>query len=213
MKKIVFIISILAFPFFANSQIRKGVSPFRFNQDMYLGANIGPNAFLADGFSEYGLNGSIGLSESVFIGYNLTEVFGVRAMGAFSSMNWPGISSSQVSGIKFSTISMSFEALYNLSNTFDIYNLNRPFDVSLFGGVGYIAREKATFQNEYLGMLYKAGVQVDYRLNYKFDISATATGNIVGEAFNEYKVGRNFDAFPEIKLGLVYHIRVGSSFR
>lgn len=213
MKKNVFIIAIFVFPLFANSQIRKGISPYRFNQAMYVGANIGPNAFFADGFSDYGLKGSIGLSESVFIGYDLTELFGVRAMGSFSTMNWPGISSGTLRNVNFSTISMSFEVMYNVSNTFNIYNLNRPWDVSVFGGLGYIAREKAVFQNEYIGMLYKAGIQVDYRINYKFDINATLTGNIVNEQFNEYKVGRNFDAFPEIKLGLTYHIRIGGYYR
>lgn len=213
MKRIFIVIFILVLTVQVNSQIRRGISPYRFSQDMYLGANIGPNAFLGDGFSEYGLNGCFGLSESVFIGYNLTETFGVRLMGAFGSMNWPGMPAVNVASKQFSTISMSVELLYNLSNVFDIYNLKRPLDISLFAGTGYINREKGSFLNEYLGLVYKAGIQADYRLNYKFDIHASLTGNIVGEQFNEYKVGRNFDAFPELKVGLTYHMRVGSGFR
>jgi hypothetical protein len=214
MKRIIFIILILTISFAVNSQIKRGISPYRFNPDMYIGANIGPNAFLGDGFSEYGLNGAIGLSESIYLGYNIIEVLGVRVLGSFSDMNWPGIlSNSQYQKKNFSTISMSFEVLFNLSNYFDIYNLNRPFDFSIFAGTGFIAREKANFQNEFLGLVYKGGIQAAYRLNYKFELNASITGNIVGEQFNEYATGRKFDAFPEIMVGLTYHIRSGSNFR
>lgn len=215
MKRVVFIIFIFSISFAVNSQIRRGISPFRFNPNMFIGADIGPNAFLADGFSEYGLNGSIGMSESVYLGFNIVEVLGVRILGSFSNMNWPTVTSAPNNNNikKFTTTSMTFEVLFNISNYFDIYNLNRPFDFSIFAGTGFIAREKSTFQNEYLGLVYKGGLKVDYRLNYKFDLSASIIGNIVNEQFNEYVVGRNFDAFPEIKIGLTYNIRSGSNFR
>jgi len=122
MKRIIIIVFIIVISIQVNSQIRRGVSPFRFNQHMYLGANIGPNAFLADGFSRYGFDGSIGLSESVYIGYNLTELLGARVLGTFGSINWSGILSSDTPK-HFSTMSMSFEALLNTSNFFEVYNL------------------------------------------------------------------------------------------
>jgi len=209
MKRIIIIVFIIVISIQVNSQIRRGVSPFRFNQHMYLGANIGPNAFLADGFSRYGFDGSIGLSESVYIGYNLTELLGARVLGTFGSINWPGILSSDTPK-HFSTMLMSFEALLNISNFFEVYNLKNPLDISIFAGAGVIAREKLTFDNEYIGLLLKGGINADYRLNYKYNINLSITGNIVNEKFNESDTGVPFDAFPEVKIGVTYSIRTGS---
>jgi len=149
------------------------------------------------------------LSKSVYIGYNFLEILGVKVSGAFNNMVWPGITSSGLNNNpkKFSTMSINFDILFNISNYFDRFNLRRPFDFQIFAGTGFINREKSTFLNEYFGMVYKAGFQADYRLNYKFDLNASFAGNIVSEQFNEYTVGRNFDAFPELMLGLTYHIR------
>ncbi len=211
MKPILIFIFIFAISTTANSQIRRGISPYRFIPDMYIGANIGPNAFLGEGFSEYGFNGSIGVSESVFIGYNFMETFGARVIGSFSNMNWPKVSNSTVT--KFSTMSMSLEMLLNVSNFFDIYNLNRPFDFSLFAGTGFITREKSSFQNEYFGLLYKGGIKADYRINYNFEINGSISGHIVSQKFSESIDGLKIDAFPELLIGVTYHIRGGSNYR
>lgn len=213
MKKII----LLFFVFFVSThgfaQIKTGVSAYNFISDLNIGGNIGPNAFLADGFSEYGFKGCYGLSESLFIGYNFSEEIGIRALASFSNFVWPGVNSINLYDKKFSTTAMSVEVVYNLSNVFDIYNLNRPFDFSLFAGGGFISREKSTFNNEYIGYLIKGGVQADYRLNFKWDLSVMALVNVLDEDFNEFIVGRKFDIFPELKVGLTYHMRTNRRFR
>jgi len=219
MKRIFLIVLVIILSLEVNSQIRRGISPYRFNQNMYLGANIGPNAFLADGFSEYGFKGSIGLSQSVFVGYNFTELLSARAFGSFGQMNWPGVPSagSLYPAISFSTMSMGMDVLLNVFNIFDTYNLKRPFELSIYAGSGIIAREKGEvekFDSEYIGMLYKGGIKADYRLNYSFELNLDITGNILNEKFSEKpEMGRKFDAFPEIKLGVTYQMRGGSMFR
>ena len=212
MKRIIFIIIILTISFAINSQIRRGISPFRFVPDMYLGANIGPNAFFGEGIGQYLLNGSVGISESFFLGYNFTQLFGARVMGSFGSMSWP-LQPVTSTDKHFSTMSMSVEGLLNVTNIFSYYNLNKPLDVVFFGGLGFISRDKALYQNEFMGLLLKGGAQLDYRINYKFDINLNLTGNIVADDFNELTTGLPFDAFPEVKIGLTYHIRGGNGFR
>ncbi|MFZ4583447.1 MAG: outer membrane beta-barrel protein [Paludibacter sp.] len=213
MKKILLILLIIISVLSVNAQRRSGISAYNFIPDFYIGGNIGPNAFLADGYSEYGFKGCYGLSESVFMGYNLSEILGVRALASFSNLTWPGVNSQNIFEKKFSTMAMSVEAVYNFSNTFDIYNLNRPLDFSIFAGVGFISREKLTFNNEYLGYVVKGGLQLDYRLNFKLDLSAQADFNILDENFNEKSVGIPFDLVPEFKVGLTYHMRTNRRFR
>jgi len=205
MKRILFVVFILTTSYSVNSQIRRGISPYRFVPDIYIGTEIGPNVYYSEGFSVYGLNGSFGLTESVFFGYNSMEFLGVRALGSFSNMNWTDVRYG--TNFKFSTLSMSVEILVNLSNFFDRYNLNRPFDFSLFTGFGFINRNKSTFQSNYGGLIYNGGIIANYRLNYMLDINASLTGHIVGDNFNEYIVGASLEGHPEIKIGLTYHIR------
>ena len=206
---ILFFISVIT----VNAQRKSGISAFNFIPDFYIGGNFGPNAFFADGFSEYGFKGCYGLSESVFMGYNLSEIIGVRALASFSNLTWPGVHSQNIIEKKFSTMAMSVEAIYNFSNTFDIYNLNRPLDFSIFAGIGFISREKSTFNNEYLGYVLKGGLQLDYRINFKLDLSAQANVNVLDEDFNEKIVGIPFDLVPEFKVGLTYHMRTNRRFR
>lgn len=213
MKKLFLLILVFASLIAVNAQRRSGISAYNFISDVYVGGNIGPNAFLADGFSEYKFKGCYGLSESVFIGYNLSEVLGVRVLASFSNLTWPGIASRNIYEKQFSTMAMSVEAAYNFSNTFDIYNLNRPLDFSLFAGVGFISREKSTFNNEYLGYDIKGGMQLDYRLNFKLDLTLQADLHILDENFNEIGMGIPVDVVPELKVGVTYHMRTNRRFR
>lgn len=212
MKRLKTLLIILSISIASNSQIRSGISPFRFVPDMYFGANIGPNVFFGEGVGQYLLNGSIGFSESVFVGYNFSELIGSRIIGSFGNMNWPLLIPNN-KNTQFSTMSMSIEGLLNVSNIFNYYNLKQPFEFVLFGGVGLISREKALYNNEYIGALLKAGGQIDYRLNYNFEINAKFTGNILNDKFNENATGLFFDAFPEFNLGVTYHLRGNRKFR
>jgi hypothetical protein len=205
MKRILFVVFVLTTSYSVNSQIRRGISPYRFVPDIYIGTEIGPNVYFSEDFSVYGLKGSFGLTESVFFGYNFMEFLGVRALGSFSNMNWPDVRYG--TNVKFSTLSMSVEVLVNLSNYFDRYNLDRPFDFSLFTGFGFINREKATFQSNYGGLIWDGGIIANYRLNYMLDINASLTGHIVGDNFNEFLIESSIEGYPAIKIGLTYHIR------
>ncbi|MFZ4800087.1 MAG: hypothetical protein ACOYMA_21535, partial [Bacteroidia bacterium] len=199
--------TILMLLFFASfipikAQRQTGVLAHIFISDVYVGANVGPNAFLADGFSEYGFKDCYGISESLFIGYNLTKDLGVRMVASFSNLNWPGIKSRKIPAKNFHTKAMNVETIYNLSTTFDDFNLNRPLDFSMIAGVGFISREKTTNNNEYLSFFIKGGFQLDYRLNYKWDLSVQTNFNMLDERFNVEKFGRPFDLIPELKVGL-----------
>lgn len=210
MKKNIFILIFLSTVLSVEAQRHSGVLAHIFIPDMYIGANIGPNAFLSDGFSEYGFKDCYGLSETMFFGFNLTEIVGVRMVAAFSELNWPGIESRKIAGINFHTTALNVEGTYNLSTTFDNFNLNRPFDFSLFAGVGFISRERSTFKSEYISFFIKGGIQIDYRLNYKLDLSVQTNFNMLDERYNDQKFGRPFDLIPELKVGLTYHMRTNS---
>lgn len=213
MKKTILLILIIFISTVGFSQIRKGISAYNFISDLYIGGNIGPNAFFADGYSEYGFKGCYGLSESVFIGYNVSEELGLRAVASFAYLVWPGIQSQNLVEKKFPTQAVAVEAVYNLSNVFDIYNLNRKFDFSIFAGGGFISREKSTFNDEFINYVLRGGLQMDYRLSFKLDLSVHATMNVVDEKFNEKATGIPFDVFPELKVGLTYHMRTNRRFR
>lgn len=213
MKKVLLLILVCLSLSGVKAQIRTGISAYNFISDMYLGGNIGANAFLADGYTEYRFKGCYGMSESLFIGYNFTEEFGMRALASFANFNWPGMISNNIQAKKFGTTAISAEGLLNLSNLFDIYNLNRPLDFFVFAGGGFISREKSTFNNEYLGVFFKGGLQADYRLTFKLDLSVQAMINVMDEKFNEVAVGIPYDVFPELKVGLTYHMRTNRRFR
>jgi hypothetical protein len=213
MRKIILMLLFFITGIPVEAQRQSGILAHIFISDAFVGANVGPNAFLADGFSEYGFKDCYGLSESVYLGYNLSKVLGVRMVASFSELNWPGIKSRRIDAVNFKTTSMNVEAIYNLSTSFDDFNLNRPLDFSLFGGVGFISRERSEVNNEYLSFFIKGGVQLDYRLNYKCDLSVQANFNMLDERFNVEEFGIPFDLIPELKFGLTYHMRTNRRFR
>jgi len=213
MKEIIIILLFFTCVISAKAQRQSGVLAHIFISDAYVGANIGPNAFLADGFSEYGFKGCYGLSESLFLGYNLSEYLGVRIVGSFSNLTWPGIPSRYIPMDNFNTLAMNVEIISNLSNAFDGFNLIRPIDFLLFGGIGFISRKSNINYKEYQSFFIKGGLQIDYRLNYKWDLSLHANANILDERFNIQKFGIPFDLIPELKLGLTYHLRTNKRFR
>lgn len=206
MKKILLILFVFSTTF-SFSQIKRGISAFNFTSDIFIGGNIGPNLFMSEGFSNYGLKNSLGFSESFFIGKNFSERLGARAMISLASMSWPDLSSINYPVKKFSIQSFNAEILYNLSNQFGVYNLNRPVDYQLYVGGGVLSREKATFQNEYLGLMVKGGLQADIRLNFMWDVNINAGMTVVPEGFNELIIGLPFEIIPELKIGITYHSR------
>lgn len=207
MKKTILITLLVFSTTFGFSQIKRGISAFNFTSDIFVGGNIGPNAFLSEGFSDYGLTNSFGVSESFFIGKNFSERLGARAMISLATMNWPDLVSISSPVRKFSIQSLNAELLYNLSNQFGVYNLNRSVDYQLYVGGGVISRDKATFQNEYLGLMVKGGLQADVRLNFMWDININLGMTVVPEIFNEVVIGLPFELIPELKVGFTYHSR------
>lgn len=196
-------------PFSAYSQVCSGISAYNFNSGFYAGVQAGPNIFVADGFGAYKLNGSIGLSQNLFVGYDFSEILGARILVGNSSLNWPNPNPlpTLLGKQAFSSQQISVELLYNLSNYFNYYNLYRPLDFSIHAGAGLIVREKSNFDSEYTGFVVKGGLQIDYRLSFQFDLNLNGTLNIVPENFDGTLSGEPFNVIPEVKVGLTYHFR------
>lgn len=191
------------------SQMCSGFSAYNFNSSFYAGAFVGPNVFVGDGFGSYKFNGSLGLTQNIFIGYDFSEVLGARVLFGNSSLNWPNPDPipSLLGKQSFSTQQFSVEVLYNLSNYLSYYNLYRPYDISIFAGTGLIVREKSKFDSEYTGFLIKGGLQFDYRLSFQLDLNLNATLNVMPEKVDGVVSGEPFNLIPELKLGVTYHIR------
>lgn len=191
------------------SQMCTGVSAYIFNSGFNVGAFVGPNVFVGDGFGSYKLNGSLGLSQNIFIGYEFSDVLSSRALFGNSSLNWPNPDPipSLMGKRAFSTQMISVEALYNLSNYLNYYNLYRPYDFSILAGVGLIMREKSNFDSEYTGFLIKGGMQFDYRLSFQLNLNLNATLNVMPEKVDGVVSGEPFNMIPELKVGITYHIR------
>lgn len=208
--KSVFVVLLLSFVSISGySQMCSGVSAYNFNSGFYGGISVGPNVLVADGFGAYRLNGSWGVSQNFYLGYNFSEVLGARVLLGNSNLNWPNPDKIPplLGAQAFSSQQISFELLYNLSNYLSYYNLYRPLDFSLLAGAGLVVREKNNFDSEYTGFVVKGGAQFDYHLNFKFDINFNATLNVVPEKFDGVQTGEPFNVIPELKVGLTYHIR------
>jgi len=209
LKKVFFVLFLSFLSIDGYSQMCSGVSAYNFNSGFYGGVLVGPNLFVADGFGAYRLNGSWGLTQNFYLGYNFSEVLGARLLFGNSNLNWPNPDRIPplLAPQSFGSQQLSFEVLYNLSNYFSYYNLYRPLDFSLLAGAGLIVREKNNFDSEYSGFVIRGGAQFDYHLNFKFDLNLNATLNVVPEKFDGVITGEPFNLIPELKVGVTYHIR------
>jgi len=205
MKKTAIILLIFFYAVNSSGQRRSGISAYNFNPETYYGANLGFNAYLAEGSNFSNIFRDLGTNQTIFLGYNFSPIIGAKAVVEFGQLGWTNYKNNK---IKFGTQSLSGEVLYNLSNQFDIYDLYRKLDISLIGGLGFISRNRSNFNNEYLGYFLKGGVQIDYRLNFYWDIFLSGTINALPDEINETPPGRiPFDLLPTIKIGFTKHGR------
>ena len=190
-----------------SAQNRNGVTRFYFKPALYAGISVGPNAFVADGFSTYKFKGNIGFSENIFIGYNATETIGLRLVLGLNNINWPGKPETQIYPINFRSQSLGIEASYNLSNAIGIYDLGRLVDVSIYGGGGLMTRQKNKFPTDYFGFMFKAGGQLDFRITRRLDVNLNGGIIVLNDNFDGYIFGAPIDILAEIKAGITYHLR------
>lgn len=203
--RLCFVFTLLLISSTALSQNRRGISTFHFSPHYYLGASVGLNAFLADGYSEYGFSDCYGMSQYYQIGYNISEIIGLNINLSYSNHNWPATSANL--NHKFTVQKLGVDMMFNLSNYLLMYNLSRKNDLSMGIGTGYLNREKSTFQNEYYGAFLRGIVQYNFRLTNILDLSVKGIVNIANENFNEKVIGRKIDVMPELLIGISYQNR------
>lgn len=208
-KKAFLIALCLLFSFKCFSQLNSGVSAYNFSPNLYTGFSVGPNLFIGDGFGSYKTKGSWGMSQNLFVGYEFSELFGVRAIFSNSSINWPNTQPAIpiIGAQSFNLQHVGIDISFNLSNAIGYYNLSRPLDCQLIIGTGYLVREKSNFNTEFNGYVIKGGLQFDYHINYQFDINLHSTVNVTPEEVDGLKSGEPFNIIPEIKVGLTYNFR------
>lgn len=204
-KFISLILFVCTFTINVNAQKRR-VSAFIFQPHWYLGANMGLNTFVGEGWGVYSPLQSLGFSGRVAGGYNFSPVIGFRAMAGYATHNWPDIRYSDMN-LAFGAENVTADVMVNMSNLIAGYYLTRPLDISLYGGAGFSHRDKAVFINDLSTYIVRGGLQADLHLTQFWDLNLMAELNVAPDNYNEYSVGAPFDIYPAITVGLTYHFR------
>lgn len=185
---------------------RRKTSLFIFTPHWYLGANAGMNSYWAEGWDKYSPSQSVGYLSRISAGYNFNEVLGARGMIGYSAHNWPEIRMSDFN-YSFSAANIIIDNTINMSNLIDVYYLNRPIDILLFGGLEFSYRERAKFRTDLYTCLLRGGLQIDYRLTSFWDLNLSTELNIAPDNYNDYAVGRPVDIYWGLTLGITYNFR------
>lgn len=188
-----------------NAQKRK-ISAYIFHPHWYLGANVGVNTYVAEGWGAYSALSSIGGSGSVTGGYSFMPALSLQATGTYAMHNWPDIRFSNLN-YKFAAQNITADLVLNLSNLIQGYYLVRPLDISLYGGAGFSYRNKADFNSDLFTYISHGGLQADWHLTQFWDINIMAELNVTSDNYNEYAVGAPIEMYPALKLGFTYHFR------
>lgn len=189
-----------------------------FRPNWYVGANGGINAIFAEGnvffdnsiphiFSFGGNCGSIGRAE---VGFNLTPVIGLRGFVGFGQHNWANIELPNGDGTykiqSFGSEHVTLDVMINLNNWWGGYKPDRTLNFSIFGGGGFIHRDKANFVADYGSLCVRAGAQASLRLNRDIDLNLNGEGNMLGDKFNGVVLTFPYDVYLAATVGFTYHL-------
>ena len=204
-KLIFIIVFVCSFTINISAQKRK-ISAYIFHPHWYLGANLGLNTYVAEGWGAYSPLSSLGASGSVTGGYSFLPTLSFQATGTYGLYTWPDIRFSNVDHT-FGAQNITADLVLNLSNLIKGYYLVRPLDISLYGGAGFSYRQKAAFTSDLFTYLGHAGLQADWHLTQLWDLNIMAEVNVTSDNNNEYNADTPFDMYPALKVGLTYHFR------
>lgn len=185
-----------------------------FRPGWYAGINAGLNWHIAEGnfptekhlvFFSFKTNS--GPVYRVQVGYNFTPVVGVRGMAGIVQHNWPKIHDNDRTKIytlvSYQSQNLNIDLMVNLVNWWVGYNPHYIFDISAFVGTGLDHREKAGFSSDWLGMVYRGGIQGNFHVSRHIDLVIAAEVNLVSDNYNEIIASSAFEAFPALTIGFI----------
>ncbi len=222
MKKI--LLTIMCFVIILNTTsqetVKNNSEPFL--PGWYAGVNGGVNLFFSEGnnffkmktiLTYFSLLDNAGLLGRVAIGYNFTQVVGIRAMGGLSQHNWPDVQDLNSDGSyivkQIGAQNLTADLMVNLSNWMAGYDSNRLVDISIFAGGGLTHRNKGFFTKDCITGIGRGGLQGDVRLTNRLDLNLIGELNAVGDDYNKAPLHTEVpvDVYAALTVGLTYRFK------
>jgi len=209
---------LLAFVLTVKSQRYKKSNVNTFQEGWYVGGNCGLNFFIAEGtnfintkkFLTFSLKDNGGFMGRVELGYNFTDVLGVRGFLGRFNHSWPDPRYKKTNGVyrivSFGSEDLTVDLMVNMSNLLGNPNPKRLVSVSAFGGVGLANRDKANFPSNMMAGILRVGMQGTYHYTRDVDLNLIADANFVGDNFNGYVITFPIDFYPAVSVGITYHL-------
>jgi len=222
MKKLIVLVVCIGSFLILSSQQVKNENPYSFKSGWYVGANGGYNIFLGEGNNffnpllknnkpyVFNLKDNGSFLGRLVAGYDFTPVFGLRGMLGFVNTSWPNATINNL--YVFSSENLTADAVFNLSNLNQGYNLKRKFDFSVFGGLGMGYRNTLDFVGitpsiTPFSLILRGGLQGDYHLNSFLNLNLMLEANLTTDNYNDLALSPlPFDAFPALTVGLTYRL-------
>lgn len=199
-------------PLWLMAQQRR-VSAFIFQPEWYAGIHTGVNLIVAEGYPDYNLFKSSGITARPLIGYQFSPSLGVRGMLGVQTHRWNDIRSGNNDSIlSFGSQTLQADLMLNVSNILFGYSLNAPLDISLFAGAGALHRNTILPDKGYFSYLVRGGLQFDYRINQSLELNMLAEINVTDDKFNAFVTGTPVDLYPTVMVGLTWHFRTNKPF-
>lgn len=199
-------------PLWLMAQQRR-VSAFIFQPEWYAGIHTGVNLIVAEGYPDYNLLSSTGISGRAFAGYQFSPVLGLRGLATLQGHRWEDTFTGPDTLRSFGSQALMIDLMLNLSNLFFGYSLNAPLDISLYAGTGVLHRNIMNNSPGLFSYVARGGMQFDYRLNQQIELNLLAEINAANDNFNGLTGGTGFDLFPGVMLGITWHFRTTKPFR
>ena len=216
---------LLAFVLTVKSQRYKKSNVNAFQQGWYVGGNCGLNFFVAEGtnfinpkkFLTFSLKDNGGFMGRFELGYNFTDVLGVRGfLGRFNHL-WPDPHYKKTNGtyriVTFGSEDLTVDLMVNMSNLLGNPNPKRLVTVSAFGGVGLANRDKANFPSDIMTGILRGGLQGTYHCTQDVDFNMIVEGNFVSDNFNGVIDTFPIDFYPAVSVGITYHLPTYHGYR
>jgi hypothetical protein len=183
-----------------------------FNRRWYVSSAIGLNTLWGDGYSpivnkngETNVFNTAGLLTHIGIGYDLSPVFALRAIGGYTHHIWSDFRKHN-QHVSFSVSHFAVDAVVNLSNWWSGYGSDRQIDFEAFGGLGIYNRlNKNDFASSRVGPLARFGVGGNLHLSSCFDLNLGLEGNFTDDHFDSYASDIPFDMYWGFTVGITYH--------
>ncbi|MBP3214045.1 MAG: OmpA family protein [Bacteroidaceae bacterium] len=204
--------------------------------DWYWGAGLGFSQSLAENAKGTDFIVRQIPSVDILVGHHFTPAFGIKLSGGLN-MQVSRCSKAAESAMpevygngrySFKCLTASVSSVFNLTNVFFGYEVERPMTWSFFMGAGIIKTlnfdEKVNLWNvtpnaespyypvDNKGGHYivaHAGLQCDVRLNEPWDLSVELRANGTDNKYNGVSNGNHIDFYLDLMFNFVYHFKNG----